>query len=148
MEGREGRGARDGSHLVRKKAALPRQGQPMDEMPGVAREPIKDLKDERGDHVPAPQRVLVRRLLECWGRPYDGRKQTRLRVRKSKCGTNSREGGTAGRDGADDFELAELMVLCGGFELEQLMVLCGGGFFEIPTFVWTLSINPHVLPCR
>eukprot|EP00965_Chrysotila_dentata_P067888 2245935-Pleurochrysis_carterae.AAC.1 len=56
-------GEQNGSHQVGKEALLARLVQPMDEVSSVAREAAQNLRDERGDHVPTPQRVLVLRRL-------------------------------------------------------------------------------------
>eukprot|EP00965_Chrysotila_dentata_P260792 6214032-Pleurochrysis_carterae.AAC.1 len=82
---------------VRKETGLSRQGQLMDEMPGMACKAAEDLEDLWGDHVSAPQGVLP----------------LRLDVRESKRGTESRESGGAqpmDADGACDFELEQLVV--------------------------------------
>eukprot|EP00965_Chrysotila_dentata_P048717 1616666-Pleurochrysis_carterae.AAC.1 len=79
-----------------------------------AKPPKTSKNDEGGDHVPAPQRVLVLCLLERGGPAYDGGKQAlRLSVRESEGGSKGREGGAISGEGADDLELEELMVLRG-----------------------------------
>eukprot|EP00965_Chrysotila_dentata_P230894 6198050-Pleurochrysis_carterae.AAC.2 len=57
---------------------LLRQGQPVDQVPGIACEATEDLEDEQCDLVSEPQRVLVLYLLERMGGYDDGRKQARL----------------------------------------------------------------------
>eukprot|EP00965_Chrysotila_dentata_P240469 6203738-Pleurochrysis_carterae.AAC.2 len=63
----------------RKHASCAKASQ-VNEVPSVAREAAKNLQDEWGDHEPAPQRVLVLRLLERKWQAYDGEKQARLCV--------------------------------------------------------------------
>eukprot|EP00965_Chrysotila_dentata_P061737 2045015-Pleurochrysis_carterae.AAC.1 len=96
----------------------------MDEVSREARESAKNLQDQRGDHMPAPQCILVLRLLERGGRAYNGGKQARLSVRKSEGGPKGREGGASSGDGADDLELEELMVLHGRGVVHDTVRMC------------------------
>eukprot|EP00965_Chrysotila_dentata_P043663 1451867-Pleurochrysis_carterae.AAC.1 len=59
----------------------------MDEVSSVAREAVKDLQDEWGDHIPAPHCVLILLLLE--GKPTMEeaqclRRQTKMATRMGR----------------------------------------------------------------
>eukprot|EP00965_Chrysotila_dentata_P208752 6184882-Pleurochrysis_carterae.AAC.1 len=96
----------------------------MDEVSRVACKAAQNLQDERGDYVPASQRVLVLCLLERGGRAYDGGKQARLSVRNSKGGPKGWEGGVTSGDGADNLKLKQLMVLCGRGVVHNTVRMC------------------------